>query len=490
MTMLTRNRQIQALADFIDGRPVNIAMAQMDPLFAWLYKALAEVSPAERYQELTSIKMQNDDDGEVLRVIEAIRDTQPGFTPEYQSLDEIAPELPEVEWLWEGWVPRGLLTLLAAWGGVGKSYLMLDIARRLIDGLKAPDGQDFEVRNPSVIYVDAEDFLPVLYQRVRRWGMDCTKFFPLQKPPRDLIDLSSGEYQDQLVDMCYDLRPDLVIVDSLSRVNRRGENSIEEMRDVLDFLAQLPKAFDCSLILIHHLRKRSSAQATLPVTVHDIRGTGDLIAASRSVLGMDVLQADQNGDPNGPRRLKMMKTNLIAYPKPLAIHFNPLRDDPAYVSLSYEVIPHQLQIKEPTAKDETARWLLEVLSEGPVSYTDLKDYLEDELGYSETTLQEARNELGAKVTDTVGSKRPGNMWMLTAHLDKPSTEEKTLTENAAQWLLQVLADGPRTYGELKAQLQEDLGLSESILQRARRFLGDRVGDSLGKRRNGNKWMLK
>ena len=30
---------------------------------------------------------------------------------------------------------------------------------------------------------------------------------------------------DHLIEMCYDLRPDLVIIDSLSSVNVKGENN-------------------------------------------------------------------------------------------------------------------------------------------------------------------------------------------------------------------------------------------------------------------------
>ena len=58
----------------------------------------------------------------------------------FASLDQLSAGIPPVSWLWPGWIPRGMITLLCAAPGAGKSYLALDLARRLIAGLPWPDG--------------------------------------------------------------------------------------------------------------------------------------------------------------------------------------------------------------------------------------------------------------------------------------------------------------------------------------------------------------
>jgi hypothetical protein len=60
-----------------------------------------------------------------------------------------------VRWLWPGWIPRGMITLLGAYQGTGKSYFVLDIARTVIHGGPWPDGAPAE-KLGTVIYVDAE----------------------------------------------------------------------------------------------------------------------------------------------------------------------------------------------------------------------------------------------------------------------------------------------------------------------------------------------
>lgn len=417
--MLTPRRQQQAIRDLMAGLQSNIDPQQLQDPYDYLYNVV--IQSDNPYEDFLAVRREYED---LAGIIDDVLSLEPGQKSKWPNLAEIGPSLPVVKWLWNSWIPRGYLTLLAAAPGVGKSYFSLDLAHRLISGLDAPDGSQFngiEKSEISVLYVDAEDFLPVLYQRVVSWGMDTTRFYPFQRPPRSIIDLADRKYQDELIDMVYDLRPELVIVDSLSRVNRRGENSIEEVREVLDIMVEIPQSFDCSLILVHHLRKKSSNTAGIPVTIHDIRGSGDLIAAARSVLALDALQTDHNGEANGPRRLKVLKTNLGPYPDALAINFRHLDHDPNYVQLEY----NRAAIYEAPPKtktDETADWLLQVLANGPVAYADLKDYLEDELGYNESILQRARRKLGQQIVDTVASHTPGNKWALAGEED-PETEE-------------------------------------------------------------------
>ena len=44
-----------------------------------------------------------------------------GILRQFLSLEEMAEDLPPVEWLWPGWIPRRMLSLLGAAPGAGKS---------------------------------------------------------------------------------------------------------------------------------------------------------------------------------------------------------------------------------------------------------------------------------------------------------------------------------------------------------------------------------
>ena len=217
--MLTERRQQQVIADLVHGLTPTINPENLQDPYDYLWEIVINRPPHEAYQELLRTKLSEAD---LTGVIDDILTLEPGYQPKHQSLAEIGPSLPQTTWFWPNWIPRGVLTLLAAWPGVGKTYLALDLAQRVIADRLAPDESPFQLRTGNVIYVDAEDFLSDIYERATVWGMDLNKFFPIQRPPRDLIDMSRAEYQDQLIEMCYDLRPDLVIVDSLSSVNSKG----------------------------------------------------------------------------------------------------------------------------------------------------------------------------------------------------------------------------------------------------------------------------
>jgi len=403
--MITERRQIQAIADLIGGQKPEIGSEQMTEDFAWLHNLVANAAPGQVYSLLAQLKMEKEN-RDIAPLLDEIMAATPGLRLTHPSLAQLGPDLPRVQWLWPQWIPRGLLTLLAAWPGVGKTYVALDIAHRLISHLPTPDGGTFQTSSPpNVIYVDAEDFLPAIYERAMAWGMGDTRFYPVQRPPRHLIDLADPLYQDHLIDMAYDLRPALIIVDSLSSVNSRGENNVEDLRDVLGFLVELAREYECGLLLIHHLRKPRGT-ITQPITMHDLRGSGHLIAMARSVIGLDVLGSER--DPNGPRNLKVLKTNLAKYPKPLAVEFAPSRN-PDVATLRYGDIA---RFNPPTDIELCADWLLDRLKSGPQSYTSLKEQLVHELGFNETTLQRARKHLGEQIVDTLGPRRKGNEWAL------------------------------------------------------------------------------
>ena len=111
-----------------------------------------------------------------------------GRVVDVPALDKL--ELPEIEWLWKGWIPRGMLTLFGAMPSAGKSYVALDLARRVIEGTSFPDGTPV-VDQGSVIYVDAENAPQIHNRRAIAWGMDRSQLY-LMRPEEDrlMIDLT------------------------------------------------------------------------------------------------------------------------------------------------------------------------------------------------------------------------------------------------------------------------------------------------------------
>ena len=272
-----------------------------------------------------------------------------------------------------------------------------------------------------VVYVDAEAVPQLLNQRALQWQMDSSRLFLLLPQPGEMIDFGQARDQDRLVEMVSALSPDLVIIDSLSSISTKGENNVEDVRLVLGYLNLLAQDFDIGLVLIHHLRKGSSLQARLwDVSIDDFRGSGHIIAMSRSVMGLSVVQAQAEPDRNGPRKLEIIKTNLGAYPSPLGFEFAPLQ--PAGVFLKWGSAPQPYQ--EPTQLEKCKAWLESLLrlSTEPLKPRQVIEQGEEE-GYGRSLIYRAREELANSIQNTHGRQHPHNAWQWVASSD-PDVEEE------------------------------------------------------------------
>ena len=78
-----------------------------------------------------------------------------GPTVTVTRLQDVEPK--PLDWLWEGRIPLGKVTILAGDPGLGKSYTSLDIAARVSEGGAWPDGGNAPLGN--VVIISAEDGL-------------------------------------------------------------------------------------------------------------------------------------------------------------------------------------------------------------------------------------------------------------------------------------------------------------------------------------------
>jgi hypothetical protein len=260
------------------------------------------------------------------------------------------------------------------------------------------------------LYVDAEDVPQIIQERAARWELDTSRLYLMRPRQGNLfIDFSQPRDRDHLVEMAHYLQPILIVVDSLSSISSKGENNIEDVREVLGFLNALALDAQCGLLLIHHLRKRSLLATNDALTVDDFRGSSHIIAMARSVLGLSVIQTGPEFDRDGPRRLEMIKTNLARHPRPLGVQFEP--QQPSGVILRYGPPPEVY--KAPTKIDRCQAWLVAHLQEvsQPARPADILTAAE-EAGYSRATLHRAKAGLGSRISDTKGRRHPNNEWEL------------------------------------------------------------------------------
>lgn len=415
--MIATARKIQIVADAIVGRETYTPTRKLDTPWATYLTWIAEYrDDAGAHCEVAQLlndfytryilRGEEDVQEHYKRIRAAITDPI-----NYPNAAEVIDTLPDVRWLWKNWIPRGLVSLLAATPGTGKSYLALDLAHRLITGGVWPDGSP--VQDPSpVLYVDAEYVPSIVKLRLSVWRRPDLTNLTLMWPDaeRSFINLDDVLDRERLWDMCEQVRPGLVIVDSYGSVTLRGENNKEDVQLLLAFLSLISQEFDCGMMIVHHLRKSPGGQrGFLPMTTDSIRGSGHIPAMARNVLGLQWIPTSEHPDENGPRRLWVLKSNVAQHPDPLGVLLDPHPENDEVALLRYGDAPQAY--REHTKSDECAEWLEDVLREAgePLKPKEIFE-MGKPIGFRKRMISEVRGKMKERIIDTEDKYHQDNQW--------------------------------------------------------------------------------
>ncbi len=406
--MLTRRMQVQNIADRLAGLPAQAHAKDFEMPWQACWQALENAAAGQEQEALHKTISALPEAKEIL---ERILRTRPGYRPHIQSLEDIAADLPPIEWIWDGWIPRGLLTVLGASQGSGKSFVATDLAYRIVHNQGYPDGAPVQRPGANVIYVDAEMVPQILNERTLHYGMDRSKLFLMLAEPGEMIDLGKERYQERLTEMTEILKPELIIIDSLSSIHNGGQNNVEDVRSLIGYLTRLVGWANCGMVLVHHIRKPPGGgqrMMNVDLGMEDLSGSGYITQQARVVLGLHVVQTGPKFDPNGPREFKMLKNSIGQYPEPLGFSFAPLH--PTGVMLKWDKQAPQTY-REPSRLDECKDWLEDLLKTNPAGIK-VKEVISagKEEGFSRDMIYRTQKELSDHIQNTDGYKSPYNCW--------------------------------------------------------------------------------
>jgi hypothetical protein len=346
----------------------------------------------------------------------------------YQPIRAYINELPDMEWLWKDWLALGVISIFAAQTGAGKSYVALDLARRVINGDKFPDGSPV-LKSGPVLYVDSEN-APSLYKaRVGTWSQDEQDglYYMRADPDRFSLDLDSVDDRDRFLDHVCVLHPAMIIIDSYGSASSGGTNKKQDVQGLIGFLNRVAIDYQLAVLLVHHIRKNmveSNQNGNRVLTLDSIFGSMYITAWTRNVL---MMQLAQWWNKNGPRRLWCEKSNAGLIREPMGINFrnHPLNSDVAMIE--YGPAPEVDEEKTKTA--ECRSWLLDLLREAgePVKPKVVLE-LGDIEGYNQRMVHRVRKQLDSRIRDTQGRFNPDNCWELV----EETKSEGQIEEEAAE----------------------------------------------------------
>ncbi len=207
-----------------------------------------------------------------------------------KSWEEIYTSVIEVEYLVDRLIPKNAITVLFGRGGIGKTWLALELAQCVGAGIPF---LGLETQQTTVVYIDFENPMAVLTSRTQKLGEAKGVFFwlandEIKKAPK--LDSPDWEIYKTLP------RGSLLTFDTLRSSQSKDEDKSQDMAMVLGRLKEL-RDLGFTIVLLHHTPKNSGMVAKGSTAIVDLADhILGLTLVKKKAEGKDVIVDDDDED--------------------------------------------------------------------------------------------------------------------------------------------------------------------------------------------------
>lgn len=220
---------------------------------------------------------------------------------DWKACERFEGNPPLRRWLVEGVFPMAQASLVASSGGVGKSFLLLNLAREVADfngiALHAPMLMGGVLSaHGTAVYLTAEDDAIEVHNRLRSLGAIPDSLYVVPLPdaggavplfsysPDVRVAMVTSAWQSLINQLKGIKNLSLVVIDPLQPLCALDLNVPENAQFVCSSLSTLAATTGASVIISHHFAKR---EASTPEQARDaIRGSGGLVDGVRAVYAL------------------------------------------------------------------------------------------------------------------------------------------------------------------------------------------------------------
>ena len=324
--------------------------------------------------------------------------------PDLVCLADVDPR--SVSWLWEPFIPTGMLSMTSGDPAAGKSFIALALAAGLSRG-RLPDGR--ETDPASTIYMTCENpIAESIRPRFDMLGGDPSRLFVLKgirfeeygKERQGAVTLADISVLDAVIS---DRGARLVIADPVQSFLGAGVdlNRSNQTRPILDGLAKLAESHSCAVNLIRHLNKQGRGKP-----IHRGLGGIDLSGAVRS----EMLAGCLPDDPQ-TRALVHIKSNVGPMGKTMGYSID---GEGRFSWTGESPLTAADLLAEPAGRGdrklaEATQWLTGLVGTGAREQQEIRE-LAQAAGISNSTLRRAKNAL--EIRSYKSGMRGPWMWAL------------------------------------------------------------------------------
>ena len=186
----------------------------------------------------------------------------------------------EIEWIVDRIIPKEGITIIFGKGGIGKTWLVLDLARCI--GLGIPY-LGYDTARSKVVFVDFENPLTVLKDRIDKLGSAKNVYFwrsnnSEMQAPR--VDSENWELYKELP------KGAVLIFDTLRAAQSGNENSSEDIAKVMERFKVL-RDMGFTVIILHHTPKSAEWVS---------KGSTAIVDLADHILGLTRVKISSGGD--------------------------------------------------------------------------------------------------------------------------------------------------------------------------------------------------
>lgn len=342
----------------------------------------------------------------------------------------------KVEWLWPARVALGKLTTFAGQGGVGKTFVLCDIAARLSRGYEWPDSKgECAPEGRTLIISGEDDPADTLVPRLIECGADLSRvgFFNFEEHDYfSMADLPTLE--KAAAEMGPELR--LVVIDPpTSFLVGVDDHKNAELRAVLGPLTKWAQQHNVAVIFNTHINKGGASKVDAQMRV---MGS---VAWVNGVRAAHMFAKDPEDDSK--RLFLPLKMNLCKEKKGLAYRLAERPDDMAVVEWLGEVdlsadAALSKQASKPRRKIAAAQWLEELFAKvSTLPSKTVYDRAKEETRLSADALREAKDLMGIRArqeADDEGTRswvwhwpaEARSRWALKRHEHREESDEQQI----------------------------------------------------------------
>jgi len=310
-----------------------------------------------------------------------------------------------VAWLWDDWLARGKLHVLAGPPGAGKTTVALALAATISSGGKFPDGTAAAPGN-AIIWSAEDTPEDTLVPRLRAAGADVRRVFFVTavRAGNEQHDFDPARDMDALIRAAEALgEVALVIVDPIVNAVSGDSHRNTETRRALAPLVTLAQRINCAVVGISHFTKGTAGRD--PVE----RVTGSLAFGALARVVMVAAKRVEAKGEGPPRLFARAKSNIgpegggFGYELEQRAVPGVLLDMTASVAIfgsalsgTAKELLGEAEQQPDTGVDvrrEAVTFLRELLADGPLPPKQVKA-LGDEAGHCWRTLQRAMHDAG------------------------------------------------------------------------------------------------